>query len=163
MKYILTFIVPFAVLSTACSTSERVSGADCISEVEELTIPENSNFLTYEEIRNQVTKSDDSIDYTLPEPDGGMFELMRNVRFPPSASDLTETHEVLIQALIDENGEVLDMVLLEPARCDITESAMEAIERTDFSPGTLNSEPIVTTMDIPINFGSENPVTIQPR
>lgn len=152
MKYILTFLIPFAVLSTACSTSERVSAEDCIAEVEELTVPEDINFFTNEEIQNQGSKSEGSTDYSFPNPEGGMLELMRNVRFPPSAIDLTEIHEVLIQALIDENGDVLDMVLLEPARCDLTESAMEAIERTDFSPGTLNSEPIVTTMDIPVNF-----------
>jgi len=71
---------------------------------------------------------------------------------PKSSRCRKTSTSYLIQALIGENGEVLDLVLLQSAVCSLAQAAIYAVNQTEFTPATLDHKTIATTMNIPILF-----------
>jgi|APSaa5957512493_1039668.scaffolds.fasta_scaffold13847_2 TonB family protein len=62
---------------------------------------------------------------------------------------------VIVQVLIDENGNVKETLILKGfPNTGLNEIAMEAIRKTQFSPGTQRGRPINAWISVPVTFGN---------
>lgn len=152
MKYILFFLFVFVLFNTACSSSGELATSECIAEVEELTVPENLNFISSTDMLDRISESNHTMEYQFPMVEGGMSALAENLHYPPSARERSDVQRVMLQALISEEGELLDLVLLQNAECDLVMAATYAVRESEFTPASLDSEAIATTINIPIVF-----------
>jgi len=59
---------------------------------------------------------------------------------------------VIIEAIIDRNGNVTDARVLKPLPLGLDQSALEAVKRWKFTPGTLNGQPVPVIYNLTVNF-----------
>jgi protein TonB len=59
---------------------------------------------------------------------------------------------VIIEAIIDVNGNVTDVRILKNLPLGLGDAAMEAVKRWKFKPGTLNGQPVPVIYDLTVNF-----------
>jgi protein TonB len=59
---------------------------------------------------------------------------------------------VIIEAIINTNGDVTDVRVLKPLPLGLDQSALEAVKRWRFKPGTLNGQPVPVIYNLTINF-----------
>lgn len=59
---------------------------------------------------------------------------------------------VIIEAIIDRNGNVTDARILKPLPLGLDQSALEAVKRWKFSPGTLNGQAVPVIYNLTVNF-----------
>ena len=59
---------------------------------------------------------------------------------------------VIIEAIIDRNGDVTDVRILKPLPLGLDTSALEAVKRWKFQPGTLNGQPVPVIYNLTVNF-----------
>ena len=59
---------------------------------------------------------------------------------------------VIVEAIIDQNGNVTDARLLKTLPFGLGDAALEALKRWKFKPGTLNGQPVPVIYDLTINF-----------
>ena len=62
---------------------------------------------------------------------------------------------VIIEAIIDQNGNVTDARILKGLPFGLEQSALDAVKRWKFVPGTLNGQPVPVFYDLTINFRLE--------
>jgi len=88
-----------------------------------------------------------------PMPVGGYEALHRRIRYPKIAIAAGVKGLVIVQAFVNEDGTVTSVVIQEGlANTGLDEAAMRGIERTPFTPATLNGEAMATWVAIPVNF-----------
>jgi protein TonB len=59
---------------------------------------------------------------------------------------------VIIEAIIDRNGNVTDARVLKPLPLGLDAAALEAVKRWKFKPGTLNGQPVPVIYNLTVNF-----------
>jgi protein TonB len=59
---------------------------------------------------------------------------------------------VIVQAIIDEQGQVTNVEVLKGLSMGLTESAVEAVKQWTFKPATLNNKPVAVIFNLTINF-----------
>ena len=59
---------------------------------------------------------------------------------------------VIIEAIIDRNGNVTDVRILKPLPLGLGDAALEAVKRWKFQPGTLNGQPVPVIYNLTVNF-----------
>lgn len=59
---------------------------------------------------------------------------------------------VIVEAIIDRNGTVTDVRVLKPLPLGLDQSAVDAVKRWKFSPGTLNGQPVPVIYTLTVNF-----------
>ena len=59
---------------------------------------------------------------------------------------------VIIEAIIDRNGNVSDARVLKPLPMGLDQAALEAVKRWKFRPGTLNNQPVPVIYNLTVNF-----------
>ena len=59
---------------------------------------------------------------------------------------------VIIEAIINTNGDVTDARVLKPLPLGLDQSALEAVKRWKFKPGTLNGQPVPVIYNLTVNF-----------
>ncbi|HKO57438.1 MAG TPA: energy transducer TonB, partial [Thermoanaerobaculia bacterium] len=59
---------------------------------------------------------------------------------------------VIIEAIIDRNGQVTDVRVLKPLPMGLDNAAMEAVKKWKFKPGTLNGTPVPVIYNLTVNF-----------
>ncbi|HEV8434960.1 MAG TPA: energy transducer TonB [Thermoanaerobaculia bacterium] len=59
---------------------------------------------------------------------------------------------VVIEAVIDRNGDVTDARILKPLPMGLGDSALEAVKRWKFKPGTLNGQPVPVYYNLTVTF-----------
>jgi protein TonB len=92
-----------------------------------------------------------------PEPIGGYAALSRNVRYPAIAREARIEGRVIVRALIDKKGRVVETVIKEGIpNTGLDEAAAEAIRRTRFRPAKQRDKPVAVWIEIPIRFGLQN-------
>jgi TonB family protein len=99
----------------------------------------------------EVSKFEVSAD-TMPSPVGGMLTLQKNVIYPKSAKQSGIEGKVIVQAFIDETGKVLKTVVLKSAGDALDLAAVNAIEKTAFTPGKAEGKAVKVRIVIPIVF-----------
>jgi len=59
---------------------------------------------------------------------------------------------VIVEAIINKNGEVEQVTVLKGLPMGLSESAVEAVKKWKFKPGTLNGEPVEVIFNLTVNF-----------
>ena len=59
---------------------------------------------------------------------------------------------VIIEAIIDRNGNVTDARVLKPLPLGLDQAALEAVKRWKFKPGTLNGQPVPVIYNLTVIF-----------
>ena len=88
----------------------------------------------------------------MPEPIGGIEELYKNVVYPQSAKDANIQGKVVVKAIIDEKGNVVNTEVITSVNEDCDKAAVEAIKKTKFTPGMKDDKSTKTEVTIPIIF-----------
>jgi protein TonB len=77
-------------------------------------------------------------------------------RVDPIYSDMArKTHVngiVIVEAIINKNGEVEQVKVIKGLPMGLSESAVEAVKQWKFKPGTLNGEPVDVIFNLTVNF-----------
>lgn len=99
----------------------------------------------------QAQEVHDSVDQ-MPEMIGGMNTLADQIVYPASARDEGIEGRVLIEFVVDEEGNVVDPHVLEGTHPDLDEAALAAVEDLRFEPGIHEGSPAKVRMVLPITF-----------
>ena len=59
---------------------------------------------------------------------------------------------VIVQAIIDEQGNVTNVQVLKGLPMGLSESAVEAVKQWKFKPATLNDRPVAVYFNLTVNF-----------
>lgn len=88
----------------------------------------------------------------MPGPIGGMFAIQEKIKYPEIAKRAGIQGRVIIQAFVDENGNVVHAKVLNGIGGGCDEMAIDAVKKTKFNPGTQNGKPVKVQVTIPIVF-----------
>jgi len=88
-----------------------------------------------------------------PKPVGGMAALLRNLKYPEIALKAGVTGTVVIQAVIDESGNILETSILKSlGNNGTTEAAISAIRSVKWTPAKQRDRPVKVRIAIPVTF-----------
>ena len=87
-----------------------------------------------------------------PQMVGGLEGLQRQIKYPELADKLGIEGKVIIQAIVDENGNVASAKVLKGIGGGCNEIAMNAVKNTKFIPGKQRGKPVKVQLAIPIVF-----------
>jgi len=88
----------------------------------------------------------------MPEPIGGLAAIQSKVKYTEIAKRIGLEGKVIIEAVIDETGNVIDAIVLRGLSGGLNESALLAVKETKFSPGMQRGKPVRVKLKIPIKF-----------
>ncbi len=88
----------------------------------------------------------------MPEVVGGLEALYKLVDYPPLARRAGVQGRVTVQFVVDEQGNVLDPVVLKSVHPLLDEAALAAIQQVRFTPGRQRGKAVKVKMSLPINF-----------
>jgi len=72
--------------------------------------------------------------------------------YPILARRLGKEGKVLLKLLIDANGKLQNIEVVEPAGFGFTEAAVEAVKKSTYAPGYRNGERVLTKALLPVRF-----------
>ena len=87
-----------------------------------------------------------------PELIGGLAGLQRNVTYPESARAEDVEGQVVVQFVVDEQGGVVDPVVLRSPDDRLSEAAISAVRQARFRPGQQRGEAVRVRFAVPITF-----------
>lgn len=73
--------------------------------------------------------------------------------YPEVARRAQKEGTVILRAIIDRQGQVQDVRVIQGQPFGLTEAAIEALRQWRFSPGTLKDEPVDVVYDLHVHFG----------
>ena len=93
----------------------------------------------------------------MPEFNGGLEELYRylrnNIKFPPLAQDVGMEAKLHVQFIVNKDGTVSDVELLDPVGYGFDEEAIRVIKSMpNWKPGKQAGRSVRVYLVIPINF-----------
>ena len=79
--------------------------------------------------------------------------------YPPAAERLRRDATVVLEALVDENGKVLEVRLTQPdpSRLGFNEAAVAAARATTFEPATKDGVPVRMWFPMKLTFSPREP------
>ena len=90
---------------------------------------------------------------TPPEPIGGFRAIQENVKYPKADMKAGIEGTVIVQAYLDENGDVTEAVAIRsPGIKSLEKAAIEAIKKTKFKPAMQKEKPVGVYISIPVLF-----------
>jgi protein TonB len=121
-----------------------------------------------EEIAHQIELPDFEILYGIPEapppfaPDGAIpvgGDVTPPVKISGPTPQYTEIARragieglVIVQAIVDRNGNVTNVKIIKPLPMGLDESAADAVSQWKFEPATLNGKPVDVYYNLTVNF-----------
>jgi len=88
---------------------------------------------------------------------GGIRGLQAKVKYPEIARKAHVEGRVIVQLIVDENGNVRDAEILRGAGAGLDEEAIRVIsEHAEFTPGRQDGKPVAVRLSIPIVFKLDN-------
>jgi protein TonB len=97
-----------------------------------------------------------------PEPDGPIYvtgDVQKPEKISAPAPQYTEIARkariqgvVIVQAIIDEQGNVTNVQVLKGLPMGLSESAVDAVKQWKFKPATLNAKPVAVYFNLTVNF-----------
>ena len=69
---------------------------------------------------------------------------------------------VIVEAMIDKNGDVRDATVLKPLPFGLDQAALDAVRQWKFRPATLNGEPVDVVFNMTVNFKLATPKVAAP-
>lgn len=112
---------------------------------------EFERFKTFENEAGEYYKVTDK----MPELIGGLIELQKKVVYPLEAKKKGIQGRVVVQFIVDEEGNVIEPKITRGIGGGCDEAALEAITKVEFSPGIKNGVPVKTQYSLPIIFSLE--------
>lgn len=89
---------------------------------------------------------------TPPEPVGGFKQIQKNLYYPEFARKDGIEGKVLIEATINEAGEIIDTQIIESLGTGCDGEAIRAIYSVRWKPATKQGVPVRSRVAIPISF-----------
>lgn len=90
-----------------------------------------------------------------PEMIGGMQALYDVIRYPSVMRNAGIEGRVIVQFIVDEEGNVVNPVVLRSPHSMLSEEALRAVQLVKFTPGRQRSKAVRVQMSIPIIFRLE--------
>ncbi len=87
-----------------------------------------------------------------PQPIGGLARIQQKIVYPLAAKNLGIEGKVLIQAIIDENGNVAKAKVIKGIGSGCDEVALDAVKSSKFTPGKQRGKNVRVQITIPIVF-----------
>lgn len=140
MKKLLLLMALFSV--AVCAQAQLAMGQDI----------ENSN---PEQTQNYSEKDADSVYVQadkMPEPAGGIMNLVKNVKYPKAAKKDGVEGTVFVNATIDEAGRVATASVMRGVGHGCDEAAVSAVKKTLFTPAVKDGKKVKAKITIPIAF-----------
>ena len=88
----------------------------------------------------------------LPQPVGGIEQILKNVVYPKEAKDAGIEGKVFIKAVVDEKGNIIKTEVVKRVNKDLDEAAIDAIKKTKFTPALKDKKAVKAEIVIPIMF-----------
>lgn len=88
----------------------------------------------------------------MPILEGGMSAIYQHLRYPEIARQAGIEGRVVVQFIIDENGKVVDPVVIRGIGGGCDQAAIEAVKKVTFIPGKQRGRPVKVRYSIPIVF-----------
>jgi TonB family protein len=88
----------------------------------------------------------------VPYPIGGMEAIMKSVRYPESAKNAKIEGKVIVQGVVDENGDVVETTIFKSVSPELDAEAMRALRSVKFTPGRKDGKATRVKIFIPIMF-----------
>lgn len=88
----------------------------------------------------------------MPELVGGLKTLQSKIKYPEIASRMGVEGKVLVQALVDETGNVISVKTIKGIGSGCDEVAMDAVRNSKFTPGKQRGRNVKVQVTIPIVF-----------
>lgn len=88
----------------------------------------------------------------MPELKGGIGELQQQIEYPEMAKKAGVEGQVIVQFVVDENGNVLNPQVLRGIGAGADEEALRVVKEAEFTPGQQRGEPVRVKMSLPIRF-----------
>lgn len=92
----------------------------------------------------------------MPELIGGMAALQKNIRYPEMARKAGIEGRVIVQFIVNENGEVEDPRVIRGIGGGCDEEALRAVQTVKFKPGRQRGEPVRVQYSLPVIFRLQN-------
>jgi protein TonB len=87
-----------------------------------------------------------------PELVGGMRALQEAVQYPDFAKKAGIEGRVIVQFVVDEQGNVTNPKVVRGVHKMLNEAAVEAVKKQKFTPGKQRGEPVKVQMSLPVTF-----------
>lgn len=87
-----------------------------------------------------------------PKPVGGIAAIQNKIQYTELAKKIGIEGKVIVQAIINKNGDVGNASILKSLFPQLDEIALNAVKETKFFPGKQRGKPVNVKMTIPITF-----------
>ena len=121
----------------------------------DISIDETSEYSKPLIIHREKIVEDDKIFVAveeMPEILGGMKSLYSKLIYPDIIRRAEIEGKVIIEFIVDKNGNVVDMKIIQSVNDKLDEIALNAVKDLKFTPGKQRGKPVKVKMKIPINF-----------
>nr|BCX01397.1 MAG: hypothetical protein KatS3mg041_1443 [Bacteroidota bacterium] len=88
----------------------------------------------------------------MPELIGGLEGLQRRIRYPEIARKAGVEGMVIIQFVVDENGNVTNAQVVKGIGAGCDEEALRVVQESKFKPGKQRGRPVRVQMTLPVRF-----------
>ncbi len=88
----------------------------------------------------------------MPELIGGLAAIQKNIVYPEVAKKAGVEGRVIVQFVVDENGNVQDAEVVRGLGAGLDEVALSAVQKAKFKPGMQRGKPVKVKMSLPITF-----------
>ncbi len=88
----------------------------------------------------------------MPELVGGLKRIAELIRYPEIAKKAGVEGTVIVQFVVDENGNVRDPVVIKGVGAGLDEEALRVVKQLKFKPGMQRGKPVRVRMALPIRF-----------
>jgi len=88
----------------------------------------------------------------MPQPIGGIKAIQEKVQYTEIARLARIEGTVVIEAIIDKEGDVIDAKIIRNLGGGLGESALIAVRTTKFNPGIQRGKSVIVKIMIPIKF-----------
>lgn len=89
---------------------------------------------------------------TMPKLIGGLASIMSKVVYPEEARKAGVEGRVVVQFIVNEEGTVVDPVIVKGIGSGCDEAAIEAVRNAKFEPGLQDNTPVAVQYSLPIVF-----------
>ena len=127
-------------------TESKKNTKKVTSNVTGAALPSKPDITENEEVPYHITVD------VFPEPIGGFGLVQKKAGYPSSAKNAKVQGEVIVWALINENGRVVETNVEKSLGYGCDEAAMKAVSTTLFRPGKVGKDYVKVLLKIPITF-----------